>query len=411
MRCHQKYTSKCGHLYSKKSLIPGVYCVILGFRRIGWKGAVISLAYQPEHELLSLTLEDAEERLTQISAPLLAWYQTAARSLPWRDAPTPYHVWLSEIMLQQTRVEAVLPYYRRFLEALPDIPALAAAEEEQLHKLWEGLGYYSRVRNLQKAAVQVMERYGGALPASYQLLLELCGIGEYTAGAISSIAFGIPVPAVDGNVLRVLSRILASEADIMKPQIKALYRRLLLDIMPRECPGDFNQALMELGATVCLPNGMPKCAECPLRLSCTAYLQGNPLLYPVKGEKKPRRIEEKTVFVLRSPQGVLLRKRPANGLLAGLWEFPNIVGKLSQNKARAYLQTQGILCHSFVTLPEAKHVFTHVEWQMKGYLAECGTITPKDGEVLAKPEELRQIYTIPHAFSAFKKLLPEQKSV
>ena len=246
---------------------------------------------KPLNEILNLPIP--EEEIFRIAAavpePLISWYRQNARDLPWRENPEPYRVWVSEIMLQQTRVEAVKPYYRRFLEALPDVAALADAPEEQLMKLWEGLGYYSRARNLQKAARQIMERHGGKLPPSYELLLDLAGFGEYTAGAVASIAFGIPVPAVDGNVLRVFSRVLASDSDIMAPAVRKGCRSLLLETMPQSCPGDYNQALMELGATLCAPNGPPNCMACPLSHLCRAYLNGNPSAFPVKAPKKERR--------------------------------------------------------------------------------------------------------------------------
>ena len=358
-------------------------------------------------DLLGIGGEEAAMKLGQIPSPLLAWYDVAARVLPWRSDPTPYHVWLSEIMLQQTRVEAVIPYYHRFLEQIPDIPSLAAADESTLHKLWEGLGYYTRVRNLQKAAVQVMERYDGMLPASYELLLDLCGIGEYTAGAISSIAFGIPMPAVDGNVLRVVSRLLASEADITKPQAKGAFRQLLLDLIPTDRAGDFNQAMMELGATVCLPNGMPRCDVCPLRFCCNGYEQGNPTIYPIKSAKKARRIEEKTIFVVCSDQGVLLSKRADRGLLAGLWEFLRVDEKLNRKQAEQWVHDQGFTPISVRSLPAAKHIFTHIEWQMKGYLVVCDKIEPKTGQVLADWNEMETWYTIPNAFSVYRRAWQE----
>lgn len=351
---------------------------------------------------------EAERKILVVTEPLLNWYHLSARTMPWRSEPSPYRVWLSEIMLQQTRVEAVIPYFLRFVQAIPDISALAEAPEEQLHKLWEGLGYYSRVRNLQKAAKQVMKRYDGMLPPSYELLLDLCGIGPYTAGAIASIAFGIPVPAVDGNVLRVLSRIFAGEADINAATVKKEYQELLYRTMPQDKPGDFNQALMELGATVCLPNGKPKCEDCPIAFECLGYQQGNPMLYPVKAEKKPRRIEQKTVLILCTPQGVLLHQRQSSGLLAGLWEFPNLDGHLTEQEVIDYLQSRGIQEESIEPLKPAKHIFTHIEWQMIGYYVGCSDLCPAFDEVTADTAALEQIYTVPNAFAAYKKVLSER---
>ena len=249
-------------------------------------------------------------RLSRLPAPLLQWYRANRRILPWREDPRPYRVWVSEIMLQQTRVEAVLPYYERFLRELPDIPALAAAPEEQLLKLWEGLGYYSRVRNLQKAARVVCEQYGGKLPGDYEAVKALPGIGEYTAGAICSIAFGLPTPAVDGNVLRVVCRITGDETPVDSPALKRRCREELAPLYPEGAAGDFTQALMELGAMVCLPGGAPRCGECPAREFCAACASGDPERLPVKPPKKPRRIEQRRVWVVLSPAGVLLHRRP-----------------------------------------------------------------------------------------------------
>ena len=214
------------------------------------------------------------ENLKYIVEPLLKWYQLNKRDLPWRRTKDPYHIWVSEIMLQQTRVEAVKPYYTRFLQTLPTVTDLAEADEETILKLWEGLGYYSRVRNMQKAAIQIMDEHNGIFPANYQKLLKLKGIGPYTAGAVGSIAFGLAVPAIDGNVLRVMSRIAADAEDISLQSTKILWEERIKEIMPEEHPGDLNQALMELGATVCLPNGAPKCEICPVRKYCEAYRKG-----------------------------------------------------------------------------------------------------------------------------------------
>ena len=229
--------------------------------------------------------------MENIAPALLEWFYRNQRILPFRTDPSPYHVWLSEIMLQQTRVSAALPYYERFLAALPDIPALAACEEERLHKLWEGLGYYSRVRNLQKAARIVCEEYGGELPADYDALRALPGIGDYTAGAIASISFGLAVPAVDGNVLRVFSRLYNDPGVITEPGVKKAFTARVMEHQPPEKAGDYNQALMELGALVCVPNGAPLCAQCPLAHLCAAHAAGTALTLPRKATPKARRIE------------------------------------------------------------------------------------------------------------------------
>ena len=259
--------------------------------------------------------------MENIAPALLEWFYENQRILPFRTDPSPYHVWLSEIMLQQTRVSAALPYYERFLAALPDIPALAACEEEKLHKLWEGLGYYSRVRNLQKAAHIVCEQYGGQLPADYDALRALPGIGDYTAGAIASISFGLAVPAVDGNVLRVFSRLYNDPGVITEPPVKRAFTARVMEHQPPEKAGDYNQALMELGALVCVPNGAPLCEQCPLASLCEARRAGTALELPHKAAPKARRIEPVTVVLAEDAEGrFLLQQRPQKGLLAGLWQ-------------------------------------------------------------------------------------------
>ena len=258
--------------------------------------------------------------MENIAPALLDWFYKNHRILPFREDPTPYHVWLSEVMLQQTRVSAALPYYERFLAALPDIPALAACDEEKLHKLWEGLGYYSRVRNLQKAAKIVCEQYGGQLPADYAALRALPGIGDYTAGAIASISFGIPVPAVDGNVLRVFSRLYNDPGVITDPKVKKAFTARVMEHQPPEKAGDYNQALMELGALVCVPNGAPLCDVCPLAGLCQARAAGTTAVLPQKAKPKPRKVLPVTVALVESPAGFLVQQRPAKGLLAGLWQ-------------------------------------------------------------------------------------------
>ena len=346
--------------------------------------------------------------MENISPALLNWFYANHRILPFRSDPTPYHVWLSEIMLQQTRVSAALPYYERFLAALPDIPALAACEEEKLHKLWEGLGYYSRVRNLQKAAKIVCEQYGGELPADYDALRALPGIGDYTAGAIASISFGLPVPAVDGNVLRVFSRLYNDDGLITDPKVKRAFTARAMEHQPPAAPGDYNQALMELGALVCVPNGAPLCEQCPLAHLCQARAAGTALSLPRKAAPKARRIEPVTLAVVRSPAGVLLQQRPEKGLLAGLWQpvlWENET--LTPDEARARLAALGVTCtpDAAKALRPAKHIFSHIEWQMQGYLFAADTQSAPAGCVWASPEQLAAEYTLPGAFKAYKKLL------
>ena len=330
--------------------------------------------------------------LDRLPVPLLRWYHENARVLPWRSDPTPYHVWLSEIMLQQTRVAAVLDYYRRFLEELPTVAHLAEVEEDRLMKLWQGLGYYNRARNLQKAARQIMEEHGGVFPDTYEEIRALCGVGDYTAGAIASIAFGIPAPAVDGNLLRVVSRLTGDERDITKPQVKTAVGEALKEVMPVRAPGDFNQALMELGATVCLPNGAPLCDRCPAREFCVAYLNGRTDQLPVKAPKKQRRIEERTVFLIFYQNKVALRRREKKGLLAGLWEYPNELSPAPCPVEAAALADG----------PVGKHIFTHIEWRMRGVMVETEEENLPEGWIWAGRQELEQEYAVPNAFQAFQ---------
>ena len=338
-----------------------------------------------------------------IAQPLLSWYEKNARILPWRDDPAPYRVWISEIMLQQTRVEAVTPYFERFLKTLPNIRALSVVPDEQLMKLWEGLGYYSRARNLKKAAQVLVQDFNGELPSSFASLKTLPGIGPYTAGAIASIAFGKPVPAVDGNVLRVISRLTASPENVSEAKVRQAMGDRLIQIMPPERAGDFNQALMELGATVCLPNGMPKCENCPLKSMCEGYLRGIAHTLPLKDAKKKRRIEQKTVFILISGGKAALLKRPANGLLAGLFELPNTDGILDFDAASCLLETWGIPALSLEPAGEAKHIFTHVEWHMNGYLVYTDSMP---GRFLWRSlGEITHDCALPSAFRTYTKIL------
>ena len=353
------------------------------------------------------------EILKQCVEPLLAFYDRGRRILPWREEPTPYHVWVSEIMLQQTRVEAVKPYYDRFMKALPDIRSLSQAEEEKLLKLWEGLGYYNRVRNMKKAAEILVDRYGGEMAPSYEDILSLPGIGSYTAGAISSIAFGIKRPAVDGNVLRVLSRLRADAANIMQQSVRNGIEEELLAIMPEDRPGDFNQALMELGAMVCTPNGAPKCGECPWKELCVAHREGRETDFPCKPPKKARVIEDKTVLIIKDDKKAALTKRPEKGLLAGMYEFPSITGHLSQDEVLLFLKERGLSVLRIEPLSQSRHIFSHKEWHMIGYavkvdeLAET-TGNPEDSLMFVEQQEARERYPIPTAYKAYLKAFLEE---
>ena len=346
--------------------------------------------------------------MENISPALLHWFHANHRILPFRSDPTPYHVWLSEIMLQQTRVSAALPYYERFLAALPDIPALAACEEEKLHKLWEGLGYYSRVRNLQKAAKLVCAQYGGELPADYDALRALPGIGDYTAGAIASISFGLPVPAVDGNVLRVFSRLYNDPGVITEPAVKKAFTARVMEHQPPEKAGDYNQALMELGALVCVPNGAPLCGQCPLAEVCLARAEGTTAQLPQKAKPKPRKIVPVTLALVESPAGFLVQQRPEKGLLAGLWQPVLWEGEhLLQAEVMARPAALGLDTGTAApaALPAAKHIFTHIEWLMSGVQLHVPVQSAPAGYVWASREALRTTYTLPGAFRAYKPLL------
>ena len=335
--------------------------------------------------------------LEQLPIPLLLWYREHARVLPWRTHPTPYRVWISEIMLQQTRVAAVLDYYHRFLEAAPTVEALAELPEERLMKLWQGLGYYSRARNLQKAARQVMEEWGGVFPNTYEAIRSLAGVGDYTAGAISSIAFGLPVPAVDGNVLRVCARLRADDSDISLQATKKRVTEDLAQVIPLDAPGEFNQAMMELGATVCLPNGAPQCERCPAADFCRAFQEGLTGELPVKAAKKERRIEMRTVYLFFSGTQVALRRRGSRGLLAGLWEYPNEL-----TDGTDWPHAWGLTSKRLERAGTGKHIFSHIEWHMS---ALAGELEPESllppGWVWASREELREVYALPNAFQAF----------
>ena len=340
----------------------------------------------------------------RIVEKLLAWYAQNRRPLPWRRDREPYHIWISEIMCQQTRVEAVKAYYLRFLETLPDIPALASCPDDLLHKLWEGLGYYSRAGNLKKAADMIVRQYAGIFPSDYTAIHSLPGIGDYTAAAIASISFGLPCPAVDGNVLRVITRLTASQLDIAKAHTKAVIRDALRPLFRDASGGDLNQALMELGALICRPNHAPDCEACPLQKDCLSS-GGLWSGIPVKSSNKPRREETHTVFLLSCKGALALSKRPQSGLLAGLWEFPNLPGEIGSQEALDTAASWGCRPQRVLRLVQRRHIFTHLEWKLPAYSIACGEQAAPF--LWASPADIRARYSLPTAFRQFMDLLEE----
>ena len=351
-----------------------------------------------------------------LCAALLTWRTSApdTRDLPWRDEPTPYHVWISEIMLQQTRAAVVRGYYLRFLDALPSVRDLAAVDDDALMKLWQGLGYYSRARNLKRAAEVIVREHEGQLPKDFDALLALPGIGRYTASAIASFAYGQPRPAVDGNFLRVAARVTANPIDIAKDTSKRALESALASSYPTgRDAGLLNEAFMDLGATVCLPNGVPLCHACPAAQLCLAHDRGTEQDYPVKTALKARRKERRTVLLLSCGNRIAIRKRPARGLLAGLWEYPNLEGKLSKRAVRVLLEAEGFDVRDIALLPPARHIFSHIEWELTGWAVtvadtnEPPLMAAEEIESTSSPllwvrrEELADKYSIPTAFGYF----------
>ena len=336
--------------------------------------------------------------MSRLPGVLLDWYQENKRDLPWRQDKEPYHVWLSEIMLQQTRVEAVKGYYRRFLQVLPTVESLASSPEDALYKLWEGLGYYSRVRNLKKAAQTIVDKYDGRFPNTYKQVLELPGIGDYTAGAICSICFDLPTPAVDGNVMRVMSRLMDDAAPIDTQTQKRKMKDLLAGCYPHQA-GDFTQALMELGATLCGPNREPQCHACPCKEFCLGAIRGTASALPVKTPKKPRTLQDRTVFILRCGDSYAVCKRPDKGLLAGLWQFPDVEGRLDLEQSLDAVRTMGMEPTNVLRQSEKIHVFTHVQWNMRGWYMDVDRQAPD--LMWVSGAELDTRFALPTAYRQF----------
>lgn len=342
--------------------------------------------------------------MKEIVEPILKWYEKNARALPWRENTNPYHIWISEIMLQQTKIESVKRYYEKFMDELPTINDLANIDEEKLLKLWEGLGYYSRARNLKKAAKIMVEKYHGNMPSKYEELLELPGIGEYTAGAIASIAFQEKVPAVDGNVLRVLARITGDTKDILLPETKKEVTKKLKEIMP-DNSGNFNQGIMEIGETICIPNGEPFCSKCPLQNYCVAYRDQLTNILPVRVKKIKRKIQEKSIFLIHYKDQFAIRKRPAEGLLANMYEFPNIDKFLTKEIIEKQLKEWNLSSIKMQEIGKCNHIFSHIEWNMLGYKIE---VKEKNKEFIWKTvKEIEEEYSIPTAFGKWKEYLED----
>ncbi len=352
---------------------------------------------------------DRKDVLACALAAAADFYRKEGRPLPWRRDTDPYHVFLSEIMLQQTRVEAVIPYYERFLLLYPNVSLLAEADETTLLKAWEGLGYYSRARNLKRAAERVVADFDGRFPSSYELLLTLPGVGSYTAGAIASISFGEARSAVDGNALRLYTRLFADGTNIADPAFKKKIAAELDEGYPTgDKAGDVTQGLMEVGQRFCLPNGAPRCEGCPLRALCAVGSGGADYrLYPKKERKKPRRILERTVLLATDGEGFYIRKRPNTGLLAGLWEFPSADGPLSIPEAIECARAMGISAEGGMEAAAGKHVFTHLEWHMRGYLLFASSASADF--VLASPKDLKEVYPIASAFRIFLDFIDEKQ--
>lgn len=338
---------------------------------------------------------------------LLEWYRQNRRTLPWRDTDDPYDLLLSEVMLQQTRVEAVIEYFKRFKREVPDIAALAQIDDEKLMRLWEGLGYYSRARNLKRCAIQITEEYNGKIPCDHEKLLSLTGVGPYSAGAIASIGFDLPYPAVDGNVLRVMARYLGIKEDIRSEEVK----RRVTEVIGRHYDAsvshekghyrDLTQAFMELGALVCIPNGKPLCEGCPWRENCFACIEDLTDRIPYRSHEKKRKTVERTVLIIRYEDSFLIRKRPEKGLLAGMYEFIGLEEKADEDEVRKYLEERDFKVSEIHSIEDARHIFSHVEWQMRGYeiiLEEKNKL--KENEIWATGEEL-QGYALPSAFRTY----------
>ena len=332
------------------------------------------------------------------------WFLENRRILPWRRDKNPYHVWISEVMLQQTRIEAVISYYERFMKEIPTISSLANVDEDKLLKLWEGLGYYNRARNLKKAAIKIMEEYDGVFPTTYSEIIKLPGIGEYTASAISSICFGEKQVTIDGNVMRVFTRFYNDTSNISKSSTRIMIHDRLLSMMSFD-PGYFNEGMMELGEVICIPNGMPKCDVCPLRDGCQSYKNSNYYFFPVKDEKKLKEEVEMTVIIPIWEGKTLVRKRREVGLLHNLYEFPNVVGNKCVEEVRAISEEFGKVANIKKSICYT-HVFTHKKWKMQAYFVFLESVNCQD--MFYRIADVEERFALPTAFSPFLYQLKEE---
>ncbi|HCX64487.1 MAG TPA: A/G-specific adenine glycosylase [Eubacteriaceae bacterium] len=345
-------------------------------------------------------MEKRKENEKKLIDNLLSWYDQNGRSLPWRTDRSPYGTWISEIMLQQTRVDTVVGYYNRFMKEIPDVESLAKVDEEKLLKLWQGLGYYSRAKNLKKAAQVLMEEYRGLIPSDAVQLVKLPGIGPYTAGAIASMAFQKQEPAIDGNVLRIIARLNAYCNEVDSTEGKKKLSTYASKWISEDRPGDLNQAWMDLGAMICLPNGSPRCSDCPLAFFCKAYEKNLIDQIPRKKKKKKRKIEYKTVLVIRHGDQFALVKQKQKGLLSGLWAFPSLEGHQSKEEAMDWLKEYEMEIVSIDPIESSKHLFSHIEWQMIAFEVEVDGMNERYWAWASK-EEIQKKYAVPTAYRKY----------
>ena len=350
-----------------------------------------------------------EAEIEDFQHRILTWYKGNRREMPWREDPSPYRIWISEIMLQQTRVDTVIPYFNSFMERYPTVESLASSDEDELMKYWEGLGYYSRIRNIRETAINIVSNYGGQIPESYDELLKLKGIGEYTAGAIASEAFGQKVPAVDGNVFRVFARLTAKEDDLRDLKFQKQLKEAVKSILPQDETGDFNQGLIELGALICIPKGSPKCGLCPVKELCLSNKLNLQDRIPVKSKAKQRTVQEKTVFILQYGDKFAVRKRDDQNLLAGLFEIPNVEGFYTADEAKTVIEEMGFVVSDLHVLKDRKVVFTHIEWILQGYYVHVKN--DHEQYIFETKENLVQKYTLATAFREYLNLMEEPQQL